>query len=358
LSKTKEELYRTKSWLDGRSPTLAVAIEDMRFPINFVVANSWSSDPEDRQTLLNMLGVSAEQAAKPDGTITGNQFKTLMELGLEVLQTDKPLSFSVGDGLSLGAMGVYGFAMMAAENLSEALDICTHYSALVMPALSIERCFFNAKPAVIFRGHPDFGRTLPAMMEITVKLMRTILDMTEMPINLDSLHFTHHPQFPVAMYEQFYGCAVCFGSDENRIVFDIASLDVAFKHRNRATAELLEEQLLQKLQVMHSQKQWSLKVQGYIRDHIRKSATLTREEVAAAFNISPKTLARRLQDEGTHFRQLVDDLRMNIALYALRHTVRPVADIGHEVGFSDVRAFRRAIHRWTGMSAAHIRAEK
>jgi len=108
---------------------------------------------------------------------------------------------------------------------------------------------------------------------------------------------------------------------------------------------------------MHSQRQWTLKVQAYIRDHLGASATLSRDDVAASLNITAKTLARRLQNEGTNFRQVADDLRRDMALYTIKHTRKSIAEISYEVGFSDVWAFRRALIRRTGMSAASFRAE-
>jgi AraC-like DNA-binding protein len=69
-------------------------------------------------------------------------------------------------------------------------------------------------------------------------------------------------------------------------------------------------------------------------------------DAAAALDMNPRTLRRRLQDEGSSFTQVLGDVRMLLARDYLRTTSVPVADIASLLGFADEsslsRAFRRA----------------
>ncbi|GAK84161.1 transcriptional regulator AraC family [Vibrio ponticus] len=78
--------------------------------------------------------------------------------------------------------------------------------------------------------------------------------------------------------------------------------------------------------------------------------TISLESVAAELHISPRTLNRRLQQEGVSFRRLYDKYRLEQSLKMLNQDNLSVTYIAHELGFSDSSAFSRAFKRWTGES--------
>jgi AraC-like DNA-binding protein len=94
-----------------------------------------------------------------------------------------------------------------------------------------------------------------------------------------------------------------------------------------------------------------------VRDHLRNALPDLPElnETAAALQMSPRTLNRRLEDEGSSFRAIKDALRRDIALARLTKTSQPVAAIAAELGFSDPSAFFRAFVGWTGSSPSAYR---
>lgn len=79
------------------------------------------------------------------------------------------------------------------------------------------------------------------------------------------------------------------------------------------------------------------------------------EEVAAALHVSPRSLHRRLADEGTNFRRIKDALRRDLALARLAKTNAPVATIAAELGYADPSAFYRAFVEWTGAAPRDYR---
>jgi len=57
---------------------------------------------------------------------------------------------------------------------------------------------------------------------------------------------------------------------------------------------------------------------------------------------------RRLEDEGVMSDQVIESLRPEIALAALRTGMTTVRDVAKVVGFTDAAAFSRALKRRTG----------
>ncbi|MCX5296635.1 AraC family transcriptional regulator [Streptomyces sp. NBC_00193] len=78
-------------------------------------------------------------------------------------------------------------------------------------------------------------------------------------------------------------------------------------------------------------------------------------EVAARLAVSPATLRRRLQQEGTSFQQLKDHVRRDAAIAGLAESREPIAELAARLGFSEDTAFHRAFRRWTGTTPGAYR---
>src|SRR6202022_3116053 len=76
------------------------------------------------------------------------------------------------------------------------------------------------------------------------------------------------------------------------------------------------------------------------------------ERVAGHLKMSSRTLRRKLEQEGTSFRELIDELRAHAAIKYVRDTNLTIEDIAFALGFSDAAAFRHAFRPWT-KSAPH-----
>jgi AraC-like DNA-binding protein len=72
--------------------------------------------------------------------------------------------------------------------------------------------------------------------------------------------------------------------------------------------------------------------------------------------LSPRTLHRRLQEEGSSFQASKDAWRRDLAISRLATSKTSTdAQIAADLGFADSAAFYRAFLRWTGMAPAHYR---
>jgi AraC-like DNA-binding protein len=95
------------------------------------------------------------------------------------------------------------------------------------------------------------------------------------------------------------------------------------------------------------------------RDRIRRvmrtllaTGRFSQDEVAGAFGMNRRTLARRLQISGTTFRAVLDEARFDAARGLLQGSAAPLADIALKLGYADPTAFARAFRRWSGSSPA------
>lgn len=79
------------------------------------------------------------------------------------------------------------------------------------------------------------------------------------------------------------------------------------------------------------------------------------EEIASDLSIQPRTLNRRLQAEGTTFRELINEARFEVACRLLEVTRMQIADIGLALGYANATGFSHAFHRWAGVAPSEWR---
>jgi AraC-like DNA-binding protein len=96
-----------------------------------------------------------------------------------------------------------------------------------------------------------------------------------------------------------------------------------------------------------------------VREHVRAGLATGQAElpaVARALHVSPRTLRRRLEQAGVHFRALVDDERRALALRLIDDRSLSTEAIAQALGFSTAQALHRAFRRWTGATIQAYRA--
>jgi AraC-like DNA-binding protein len=82
------------------------------------------------------------------------------------------------------------------------------------------------------------------------------------------------------------------------------------------------------------------------------------EVIAEKLGISSRTLQRKLGEEGTHYKDVLNELRLELALYFLRNTDLSLENIAYELGYRESRSFYRSFKQWTGRTAGSYRHER
>lgn len=79
------------------------------------------------------------------------------------------------------------------------------------------------------------------------------------------------------------------------------------------------------------------------------------EEVAARLKLPTWTLRRKLAEEGTQFRAILNDTRRDLAMTYIRDTELAFGEIAFLLGFASPEAFQRAFKRWNRETPGEFR---
>jgi AraC-like DNA-binding protein len=167
------------------------------------------------------------------------------------------------------------------------------------------------------------------------------------------LHVTYGPPENAPSYPELFGCPVQFGQSENKFLFETHWLDGVPKLGNEITyAAVLKlcDEMMEELQL-------HIGLVGKVRQVllVNLMRPTSFEAVADYLHMSTRTLRRKLVDENTSFRKLVDELRAQMAIKYLRDTNLTIEDIAYALGFSDAANFRHAFRRWTKSAPQQFR---
>ena len=80
--------------------------------------------------------------------------------------------------------------------------------------------------------------------------------------------------------------------------------------------------------------------------------------LAAEFRMTPSTLRRHLEREGSSYRDIKDRLRRDAAIGHLTQGRLSVGEVGLLLGFREPSAFHRAFKKWTGVRPGEYSARK
>ncbi|SDU10351.1 AraC-type DNA-binding protein [Halopseudomonas salegens] len=91
---------------------------------------------------------------------------------------------------------------------------------------------------------------------------------------------------------------------------------------------------------------------------LMSSGEISEKAIAEPMKISPRHLRRKLNQHGTTYEQLVDEVRRDNALRLIADHGLSLTEIAYELGFLDPSSFTRAFRRWTDMSPTGYRRQQ
>lgn len=100
----------------------------------------------------------------------------------------------------------------------------------------------------------------------------------------------------------------------------------------------------------------SLRVRKYLSQTDWADANLT--QAAQAMHMTPRTLIRKLETDGTSFQAIKDALRRDIAIRELQKGEKAIEAIAYDVGFASAASFHKAFQRWTGNTPSAYRRHR
>ena len=327
------------------NPTLSMAYAR-------AVLDSTGLPPSCIRDLLLQAGISPALFEHRAARVTERQFAALFR-ALAVKLDDEMLGLW-SRPLRPGALKFTCLGLMGARSLRVALHRWSIILRLLQDDFVLELDDDGREACVTLRPLNDRPRPVVAD-DLMLKLVHGVASWLigeSMPLTRVDFAFPR-PAF-AAEYATLYPGPMYF--EQPRSAF---SLDAAWLQRppRRAAADLgpfLRRAPEGWMFPAFADQRVSLRVRELLLRGLAGAAP-TAEQAAQALHLSPRTLHRRLAEEGTGFQRIKDELRRDLAIERLTDGRRTVAAVAAELGFEDAASFHRAFRGWTGQTPGAYR---
>ena len=309
------------------------------------------------QSIINQVGLS-EEHLKPSARVPGQQYEMAL---LKLILAHKNNSFGVDIGQQI-IPPLYGVLMslaLSSNSLGEALSYLTRYQALATGSCGEVEYSFDGQDyqLVIAMTHqnPVIRRHVSeCVMTMFCNLLRLITARQDLAPN--ALWFEHAAasESTKRHIESIVKCPVLFDQDDTRMILSDKIHHFQILGHGEDMLRIAEKQAQDQLEIINKKLSTIEKIKWHIIE-LMQSSTPRRETVANRLQISSRTLDRRLEQADTSWQELVDELRLQLAIEYLSDKQCTISLVAQRLGFSEIRAFQRKFKTWTGLTPTEYR---
>lgn len=259
-------------------------------------------------------------------------------------------------------LGPLALAIEASANVEEAVQCASRFLFVHSPALSIsvEPDPRGARGIVVVTYRKDLSESpySPQAIELGMGLLyRIAVSLLGTRQGLQSVQIPHAPLSPVARYLEFFGVDVKFGGTTAALRIPRQILDRPFSSANHAIRQMAWGYLA--AQHPDPDHLLSVQVRRAVAGSLGFSAAVpSLSSTARLLGLHPRTLQRRLADEGATHEAILDDVRREAARRWILTTDLPLIQISHLLGFSEQSSLTHAATRWFGVTPRQLRRQR
>ncbi|ENW79896.1 hypothetical protein F909_03000 [Acinetobacter sp. ANC 3929] len=309
------------------------------------VVSRWDISADE---LLSDSGLTQEQLVQPLWRADAKIVMGILRRALELTQVPAlEFGFYLGMQMTITCHGLMGMAAMLAKDVKQALNIAQEFISLQSSIHTIKLDVVDEYAIILFEQTEAYY--LDEVIQIAL-----LLGFAQMGKNISGQALTGFAdvQFSKPDYfDQFLPLVpgeVRFNRAATRLEFKKEILDLPLLHSDAIAERLAREECKSQLRKLLKQNSFNSTLQDLIYDEALGISPLT--EILKKVQMSERALQRKLESEGTNFRELVDKVRCEKAIQLLKNPNLSLENIASHLGYSNTKNFSRAFKRWTGTS--------
>lgn len=306
----------------------------------------------DPEVLAADAGLSAQVFDNPDNVVPFGALCRLTHLARKRTGLcDVGLRACTNTGLA--ALGLLGYLVANSESVGHGLAALQEFLHVHDEGAT---AYFAGEGNSAVLGYEVLTPGLPGADQVTFGALaiaaNVLRGLCGAGFRFLAVDFAYRAPPDVSLFRSFFGAPVRFDAKRSALVFEARWLAAPLAGADAYIREILAERIRQ--QVADAPDATGDRLRRVVRSLVA-GGKFTVDDLADVFALSRRTLARRLNEHGTSFNELLDEARFLAARNLLQSSQVPIAEIAARLGYSDTPAFTRAFRRWAGASPTEWR---
>ncbi|MBM7048399.1 AraC family transcriptional regulator [Rhizobium lusitanum] len=295
-------------------------------------------------TLLARHGILRSQISDPYAMVSLARYVSLFEDAAKLSATPH-LGALLGTKVTPGDLGPTGVLFSISPTILDAINRLKLYISAIQRATSsglqvVEDNYvwsYQLSSSKLWPRRQDSEFTLSACCQ----LIRLGFSRSWRPIEI---HFEHPEPLNPAPLEKIFRAPLKFGQPSNRLFITRADAQRTYRSEDSALVAVLEHHIAELAEKQGEPQSLRDRVRSLIGTNLGYGK-ITITTVADDLGLAPRTLQRRLQEDGTSLREMIEIYRSELAQKQLDAKLKKV-QIADALGYADSTVFWRARRRW------------
>lgn len=301
----------------------------------------------DAEALRREAGIDAEVLDRLDGVVEADRLFHLWRLALSRSGRDE-LPTEVGLAIPHGAFGALDYIAASARDIASGFESLAQQFPQVSSLFSLETGTDadGAGFARIVWSAPHAARDLSDEVTVAI-IVGHFRDGARGAFRARAVRLTRPEPSRPTRHSELLGAAVTFGCACSAI-----EVDRDVWRRALPLSDPTLQDTLRRLSAHLSIADDDAEIASAVRRVLLRtlpSGEAAPEGVARALGLSERSVQRRLQQSGTSFKRVLDELREAESERLLAQGVA-LSDVAQRLGFSDQTTWTRAFKRWKGQA--------
>ena len=310
----------------------------------------------DVQGALDKAQLDLHSVLDPEARVLHERVVHLWSIATE-MSGDPDLGLRASGLIEPGQFGVVEYALRKSATLFEGFQRASRYFRIGHDVARLDVAVEGEH--MLFEHTLPGARTLPrsAADFVLSNPVLIVRDATVESVSPVEVWVDYAPPDDVTALEERFRAPVRFLRGRRAVLYAAADADARLLQSEPGLCALLDAHAKQLLETLPTIGTFSDRVRELLARELA-GGDPTAQGMARALDMSVRTLHRRLTDEGTTHKQLLEQLRRELADRYLRDRAIAIAEVAYLLGFSEPSAFHRAFRRWTRQTPAEFRAAK
>lgn len=313
---------------------------------------SLRKDGFSSQAIVGNTGVDIRKLEGTEPKISFEHLALFFERAAEITGNDL-IGFEHGLNSDYRRGGLISYTGASSPCVRTLLNNLARFQRVTGDVLRIDASSLDTNGEVLWHFHAPQIIIRSQYVEFSSSLVLGILRrLTNRRVTPLSLEFRHFRKSNIDKMRQYYGCDITFGAKENLIKFKLLDLDLPLQSADEHLHELLKRVSQEALSKLDHR---TPSLATSVEECIARTSGMAQTDVAKALGMSPRTLARRLTEEGTSYVRILEGYRRSMAKKMLTDTDFQLTEIAYVLGYSDPSTFSTAFKRWTTQTPSQYR---